>query len=283
MFPFVLLRLGLRWRRLTPAKTRVGALFACNHVGSSLSHEQTLGLCGFTEDSGDDDFYPGGDPQVTNIMAAVDLGVRLDLQYVSRSLWNVEYQPKVCSPSLCGCSSLCTQCFYPQRCSQKNPAIVLNVRRPRATISIHGSGKLTSIGTRSAADTEQAMRKAARQIRDIGIDPATDTPEQVEAKTLARAHRASAIVFRDFTITNMSGRADYGHKVRLEAFAHAFDDQCSYEPEISPSAEFTMTDPPVNLRIFVSGKILIPKARSKAEMDLGIKTLFELLDGYQLS
>jgi hypothetical protein len=81
----------------------------------------------------------------------------------------------------------------------------------------------------------------------------------------------------------LSANADFGRRIRLEAFASAYDDMSSYEPEISAALEFSMNDPvECQFRIFASGKMLIPKVRSTDDCKKALTKLWELLDGFSM-
>jgi transcription initiation factor TFIID TATA-box-binding protein len=83
-------------------------------------------------------------PKVANVVATVNLGVRLDLKDIALKARNCEYNPKRFS------------------------AIVMRIREPKATGLIFGSGKMVVTGAQSEDDARLAARKFARIVNKLG-------------------------------------------------------------------------------------------------------------------
>ncbi|CAI5657990.1 unnamed protein product [Oreochromis niloticus] len=64
-------------------------------------------------------------PVICNVISTVDLGCSLDLKFIARRMWNVEYKP------------------------QTFTGIIARIREPEATVTIFQSGKIISLGTKS--------------------------------------------------------------------------------------------------------------------------------------
>jgi TATA-box binding protein (TBP) (component of TFIID and TFIIIB) len=207
------------------------------------------------------------------VFASATLGTRLDLNYLVARLWNCEYRPK------------------------KNAALVFASRTLGATISVYASGRITSVGSGSIDTCKAAMVHVGKQIRCIGMDHPTTVVIQANKTVMLvpgmsldanqhiyHAHAKAAVRLSEFAITNVTGSANFGHKLFLERFANDYVDDCTFESEISSSANFIMTDPVVaNFRIFASGKILVPRVRSYDELCLGVRHLFQLLELYKIA
>ena len=186
-------------------------------------------------------------------MASVNLGVRFNLNYLARHLWNIEYVPT------------------------KAPAIILTVKNPKSTVFIYASGKLTLVGAHSEDEAKEALRKVARQIQKLGINQ-DDSLEQEEKKKFCE-YEANNVKFKFFTITNINASMNFGSKLRIEQFAYDYKDiGASFEPEISPAVNFIIGN--VHFRIFVSGQILVPKCKNIDDLHNMRKQLFQLLQDY---
>uniref|UniRef100_A0A3Q4GHU9 Uncharacterized protein n=1 Tax=Neolamprologus brichardi TaxID=32507 RepID=A0A3Q4GHU9_NEOBR len=74
----------------------------------------------------------------TNVISTVDLGCCLDLKFIARRMWNVQYRPKV-------------------------------IREPKATATIFRSGKIICLGTKSVEESRLAARKFVRKLQKFGF------------------------------------------------------------------------------------------------------------------
>merc|ERR1712129_399344 len=86
-----------------------------------------------------------------------------------------------------------------------------------------------------------------------------------------------AAKFMDFAIVNVVGCCACGFPVRLESLAHFKSAFCSYEPELFPGLIYRMRQPKVTLMVFVSGKVVLTGAKSKAEIDQSFKLMWPIL------
>ncbi|XP_059180193.1 uncharacterized protein LOC131959100 isoform X2 [Centropristis striata] len=84
-------------------------------------------------------------PQIENIISTVTLGCSLDLEFISRKAWNVEYKP------------------------MKFKALVMRIRKPRITAKIFKSGIIVLLGAKSIEDSRQGARKCARKVQKLGF------------------------------------------------------------------------------------------------------------------
>ncbi|XP_006793368.1 TATA box-binding protein-like 2 isoform X2 [Neolamprologus brichardi] len=64
-------------------------------------------------------------PVICNVISTVDLGCCLDLKFIARRMWNVQYRPKYFT------------------------GIIARIREPKATATIFRSGKIICLGTKS--------------------------------------------------------------------------------------------------------------------------------------
>lgn len=85
-------------------------------------------------------------PTVQNIVATVNLNVRLDLKTIALHARNAEYNPK------------------------RFAAVIMRVRQPKTTALIFASGKMVVTGAKSEDDSRLAARKYARIIQKLGFE-----------------------------------------------------------------------------------------------------------------
>jgi len=85
-------------------------------------------------------------PTLQNIVATVNLNVRLDLKTIALHARNAEYNPK------------------------RFAAVIMRVRQPKTTALIFASGKMVVTGAKSEDDARLAARKYARIIQKLGFE-----------------------------------------------------------------------------------------------------------------
>lgn len=85
-------------------------------------------------------------PTLQNIVATVNLVVKLDLKTIALHARNAEYNPK------------------------RFAAVIMRVRQPKTTALIFASGKMVVTGAKSEDDSRLAARKYARIIQKLGFE-----------------------------------------------------------------------------------------------------------------
>ncbi|KAL7005609.1 TATA-binding protein (TBP) [Cystobasidiomycetes sp. EMM_F5] len=85
-------------------------------------------------------------PTLQNIVATVNLNVKLDLKTIALHARNAEYNPK------------------------RFAAVIMRVRQPKTTALIFASGKMVVTGAKSEDDSRLAARKYARIIQKLGFE-----------------------------------------------------------------------------------------------------------------
>jgi transcription initiation factor TFIID TATA-box-binding protein len=101
------------------------------------------------ENVGENDYGAGGIiPILQNVVATVDLKVKLDLKKIAMRARNAEYNPKRFS------------------------AVIMRIRDPKTTALIFASGKMVCTGAKSETACRLAARKYVRIIQKIGFDDA---------------------------------------------------------------------------------------------------------------
>lgn len=85
-------------------------------------------------------------PVRRNIVATVNLEVRLDLKTIALHARNAEYNPK------------------------RFAAVIMRIREPKTTALIFASGKMVVTGAKSEDDSRLASRKYARIIQKLGFE-----------------------------------------------------------------------------------------------------------------
>ncbi|XP_063338337.1 uncharacterized protein LOC134633421 [Pelmatolapia mariae] len=84
-------------------------------------------------------------PVICNVISTVDLGCCLDLKFIARRMWNVQYKPQYFS------------------------GIIARIREPKATATIFQSGKIICLGIKSVEESRLAARKFARKLQKLGF------------------------------------------------------------------------------------------------------------------
>ncbi|KDN39852.1 TBP-domain-containing protein [Tilletiaria anomala UBC 951] len=85
-------------------------------------------------------------PTLQNIVATVNLEVRLDLKTIALRARNAEYNPK------------------------RFAAVIMRIREPRTTALLFASGKMVVTGAKSEDDSRLASRKYARIVQKLGFE-----------------------------------------------------------------------------------------------------------------
>ena len=135
-------------------------------------------------------------------------------------------------------------------------AVIMRIRDPKTTALIFSTGKVVITGGRSEEDARLAARKYAKIVRKLGYED---------------------VKFADFGLHNLVASADVRFPVRLEALAHAHSNYAHYEPELFPGLVYRMLEPKLALLIFVSGKVVITGAKSRADLNEAFQKLYPVL------
>jgi transcription initiation factor TFIID TATA-box-binding protein len=165
---------------------------------------------------------------ITNVVATMNLGVQIDLEKVQQTVSNAEYNPR------------------------RFGAVILRIRRPRATALVFKSGKVVVTGPKDIKDSQEAAQIFTAIIRKVGFDGAC----------------------REYKIQNMSAMCDVGFPIRLEKFLHEHPTQSTYEPELFPGLIYRMVEPKIVLLVFVSGKVVITGAKAEESLARAITNLY---------
>ena len=82
-----------------------------------------------------------------NIVATADLGARIDLNAVARSLAQkrIEYEP------------------------EQFPGLVYRLDEPKAVVLLFGTGRVVCTGVRTLEDVERAIKRVATELRADGL------------------------------------------------------------------------------------------------------------------
>ena len=116
-------------------------------AGPSIASCDTLALLQSAEGAVlDRSLHPSGIlPTLQNIVATVELGVKLDLKAIALGARNAEYNPK------------------------RFPAVIIRIRNPKCTALLFASGNMVVTGTKSEDSARQAARKFAKSAARLGL------------------------------------------------------------------------------------------------------------------
>jgi len=135
-------------------------------------------------------------------------------------------------------------------------SLIMRVREPKSAALIFASGKMVVAGTKTEEECKRAVRKYARVIQKIG-------------------YRVSIV---SFEIQNISANAHLRFGVRVHDMAQ--DEKISrfvsYEAEIFPGLVYSLVKPKVKAIIFVTGAILMTGAKSEAEIQEALETIYPI-------
>jgi transcription initiation factor TFIID TATA-box-binding protein len=140
-------------------------------------------------------------------------------------------------------------------------AVIMRIREPKTTALMFASGKMVCTGAKSEAMAQLAAKKYVRVVQKCGM----------------------AAEFKEFKVQNMVGSCDVQFPIRLEVLAHSHAMFCSYEPEIFPGLIYKMKQPKVVLLVFVSGKIVLTGAKSRADIYQAFENIFPVLQEFRKS
>ncbi|MBI4173162.1 MAG: TATA-box-binding protein, partial [Candidatus Aenigmarchaeota archaeon] len=97
--------------------------------------------------------------EVENIVASSKIDAKLNLEEITFSLENAEYEP------------------------EQFPGLVYRISEPRVAFLLFSSGKIICTGARNVSDVETALYKLKERLEGIGIKvkPVINKPENVKA------------------------------------------------------------------------------------------------------
>jgi len=138
-------------------------------------------------------------------------------------------------------------------------AVIIRLREPKTTALVFASGKMVCTGAKSEQDSLLAARKYARMIQKLGFE----------------------VIFKDFKIQNIVGSCDVKFPIKLDELHTSHKQFCSYEPEMFPGLIYKMTKPKIVLLIFVSGKLVLTGAKTKADIDEAFEKIYYVLFNFR--
>ena len=143
---------------------------------------------------------------------------------------------------------------------KKFPAVILRIFEPKATALVFENGKCNVIGCPSEELTFLASKKFARIIKLLGY----------------------TVTIKDFKMSNLVTTVDFHIPIHLESLATAKGHRVfvQYEPEIFCGLVYRMAQPSLTFIIFVSGKVIITGAKSREEIEEGIKYIKPIVKQY---
>lgn len=174
-----------------------------------------------------------------NSVYSLNVKSRLDLKHIAENVKGATYNP------------------------QKFPAVTIRICDPKATALIFSSGKINICGSKSAHNARLAAEKFIKIISDLGFDISFENS--------------------DLEASNMVFTYDLKKGVRLREFASRFPKESTFETEIFPGLIFRMEEdekydqPKMCFTLFSNGKFNMTGAKSKADMEKGLKIFKEMV------
>lgn len=219
--------------KLFPARERESQ---GNEAVTTLAKKQPDTILRAVDDSLEAAYPDTLEPDIQNILCSFQLRTEIDLKQTTFRLRNAEYNPR------------------------KINAVVLRLRRPKATALIYQGGKVSISGPQTMDDAVMAAKKCAKTMQKIGYREA---------------------VFSNFKIENIIARADVAFPVRLEQLAYDHKACASYEPELFAGCVYRMDEPKCCALVFVTGKMVINGTKNMEELACALRSIYPILHRYQ--
>eukprot|EP01127_Copromyxa_protea_P006200 TRINITY_DN1600_c0_g1_i1.p1 TRINITY_DN1600_c0_g1~~TRINITY_DN1600_c0_g1_i1.p1 ORF type:complete len:198 (+),score=32.02 TRINITY_DN1600_c0_g1_i1:40-594(+) len=139
-------------------------------------------------------------------------------------------------------------------------AVIMRIREPKTTSLIFASGKMVITGARSEELARSAGRKFAKILIKLGFKD---------------------VKFKDFKVQNIVASSDVHFPISLSTLREDHSRFATYETELFPGLIYRLVEPKVVLLIFVSGKIVITGAKSKADIINAFDLIYPVLQQYR--
>jgi len=136
------------------------------------------------------------------------------------------------------------------------PGLVYKLDEPKTSTLVFSTGKLICTGAKSVPDAHRAIHTIINNLRNIGFEINQEP---------------------DLKLQNMVATANLDVELDLENLVFELEN-CEYEPEQFPGLVYRVKVPKVAILIFNTGRIVCAGAKSKEDVDNGIKKLVEELE-----
>jgi len=174
--------------------------------------------------------------KIENVVATAALKHGIDLSAVVKAFPEVRYRP------------------------EQFPGLIFQLKRPRTTTLIFGTGKMVCTGARSEGDAVKALREVVRTLNKGGMI--------IRGKL-------------EIEITNVVATASLGGTVdllQLYESERSMGGRITYEPEQFPGLIYRMNDPKVVILLFSSGKLVCTGAKKEEDVHQAINKLHRKLE-----
>ena len=178
---------------------------------------------------------------VTNVVSTVNLGLKLNLDFIDLFLKNVIYK-------------------------KGSKKLTMKIKEPKATAIIYNTGKLICTGATSEEDSRKAAKIFAKIIKAHGYDVQFND---------YKVDNISAIIELKFEIS-LKQLNDYlysKHNISTEYKK----DNVYYNPEIFSGLIYPMENPKLTAFIFSSGQINFVGAKERKDIDKALEYIYPLV------
>ena len=179
---------------------------------------------------------------ITNVVAAGNLGLELDLYKLPLRFKNIEYEP------------------------EQFPGAILKFNKPKATLLVFKNGKIVVVGCKDRKTIEEAIVKAYEMLKPV----ASRVVKKLDKKNL------------DYSITNMVAAADLGIEMDLFRVTLELEEDIEYEPEQFPGAILKLRDIGVSILVFKNGKLIIAGGRTERDVSRALERVKKLLSRFAM-
>ncbi len=175
--------------------------------------------------------------KITNVVAAGNLGLELDLYKLPLKFTNIEYEP------------------------EQFPGAILKFNQPKATLLVFKNGKIVIVGCKDRKTIETAIIKAYELLSPV----ASKILKKMNPKKL------------DYEVTNIVASADLNIEMDLFKVVLQVNENIEYEPEQFPGAILKLREPKVSILIFKNGKLIIAGAKARKDIERAIEKTAKVL------
>ena len=183
---------------------------------------------------------------VTNVVSTVNLGLKLNLDFIDLFLKNVIYK-------------------------KGSKKLIMKIKEPKATAIIYNTGKLICTGATNVGDSRKATKIFAKIIKAHGYD--------VQFNDYKIDNISAAIELKfEISLKQLNDYLYSKHNISTEYKK----DNVYYNPEIFSGLIYPMENPKLTAFIFSSGQINFVGAKERKDIDKALEYIYPLVAKFKM-
>ena len=183
---------------------------------------------------------------ITKVVSTVNLGLKLNLDFIDLFLKNVSYK-------------------------KGSKKLTMKIKEPKATAIIYNAGKLICTGATSEEDSRKAAKIFAKIIKAHGYDVQfNDYKIDNISATIELKFEISLKQLNDYLYSNHNISTEYKK------------DNVYYNPEIFSGLIYPMENPKLTAFIFSSGQINFVGAKERKDIDKALEYIYPLVAKFKM-